>query len=266
MSAKKIAVIAKVTTAPYPEAVAKLTALGATTNEVTPGTGTTAPSIVPYEFHSDLNTFLSTPKGFTKHSKGAKSLQEIIEYNSANPVEGLKYGQGGLVAAEAVETTNPTTKATYEENLAKGEKEDQEVIDGILKSGGDSAIMVPNGSPLAGIADRAGYPVLTVPAGFGAQNSNQGGDPIGVDFIGTAFSEAELLDDGYAFEQGMKARQTGPAYMVSKTFPNAGLSGAPSETNQSMFRCVLGSSFLKPYDCNPGELENQLPGAEHMPF
>ena len=222
LSGKKIAVIAKVTTAPYPEAVAELATLGATTNEVTPGTGTTAPSIIPYEFHSDLNAYLSTPKGFTKHSKGAKSLQEIIEYNNANPVEGLKYAQGGLLAAEAVETSNPATTVSYEENLAKGKKEDQEVIDGILKSGGDSAIMVPNGSPLVGIADRAGYPVLTVPAGFGAQNSTTGGDPIGVDFIGTAFSEAELLDDGYAFEQGTKARQTGPAYMVSKTFPNAG--------------------------------------------
>jgi amidase len=266
LSGKNVAVIEKVTTAPYPEAVAELATLGASTNAVTPGTGTTAPSVIPYEFHSDLDAFLSTPKGFTKKSKGATSLQEIIAYNNANPVEGLKYGQAGLLAAEAVETTNPTTKATYEENLSKGKKEDQELIDGILKSGGDSAIVVPSGSALVGIADRAGYPVLTVPAGFGAENSSTGGDPIGVDFIGTAFSEATLLDEGYAFEQGMKARQTGPAYMVSSTFPNAGLSGAPSETNQSMFRCVPGSSFLKPYDCNPGELENQLPGAEHMPF
>jgi amidase len=266
LSGKKIAVIAKVTTVPYPEAVAKLATLGGTTNEVTPGTGTTAPSIIPYEFHSDLNTFLSTPKGFTKHSKGAKSLQEIIEYNNANPVEALKYGQGGLLAAEAVETTNPTTKATYEEDLAKGQKEDREVIDGILKGGGDSAIMVPSGSPMVGIADRAGYPVLSVPAGFGAQNSSTGGDPIGVDFIGTAYSETELLDDGYAFEQATMARQTGPSYMKSLMFPNPGLSGAPSETNQSMYRCVLGSAFLKAYDCNPGELENQLPGVEHRPF
>ncbi len=107
LSGKKIAVIAKTTTVPYPEAVAKLATLGATTNEVTPGTGTTAPSVIPYEFHSDLNAYLSTPKGFTKHSKGAKSLQEIIEYNNANPVEGLKFGQAGLVAAEAVETSQP---------------------------------------------------------------------------------------------------------------------------------------------------------------
>ncbi len=266
LSGKKVAVIEGATTAPYPEAVAELATLGASTNAVTPGTGTTAPSVIPYEFHRDLDAFLSTPKGFTKKSKGAKSLQEIIEYNNANPVEALKYGQAGLLAAEAAETANPTTKATYEENLAKGKKEDQEVIDGILKSGEDSVIMVPSGSPLVGIADRAGYPVLSVPAGFGAQNSSTGGDPIGVDFIGTAFSEAGLLDDGYAFEQGTKARQKGPAYMVSSTYPNPALSGAPSETNQSMFRCVLGSAFLKPYDCNPGELENQLPGAEHMPF
>jgi amidase len=264
LNGKKIAVIEKVTTAPYPEAVAKLAALGASTNEVATPAAPATPSIVPYEFHRDLNTFLSSPKG--EGSEGAKSLQEIIEYDNANKVEALKYGQAGLIAAQAVEVTNPATKTTYEENLAKGKKEAQETIDGILKSGGDSAIMVPSGSALVGIADRAGYPVLTVPAGFGAQNSSTGGDPIGVDFIGTSFSEAGLLADGYAFEQGMKARQSGPAFMVSSTFPNASLSGAPSETNQSMFRCVPGSAFFKAYDCNAGELENQLPGAEKMPF
>jgi Asp-tRNA(Asn)/Glu-tRNA(Gln) amidotransferase A subunit family amidase len=269
LSGKKVAVVTS-TTPPLPPAystaVTELGTLGAATNVVTIPTGTTAPSVIPYELHSDLDAFLSNPLGFTKHSKGAKSLQQIIEYDSENPVEALKFGQGGLLAAEALETTNPATKATYEANLAQGQTEDREVIDGILKAGGDAAIMVPSGSPLVGIADRAGYPVLSVPAGFGVQNSNQGGDPVGVDFIGTAFSEAELLDDGYAFEQGTKARQTGPAYMVSTTFPNPGLSGAPSETNQSMFRCVLGSAFLKAYDCNPGELENQLPGVEHRPF
>jgi amidase len=222
LSGKKIAVIEKVTTAPYPEAVAELATLGASTNEVTPGAGPTAPSIVPYEFHRDLDTFLGSPTGFTKQSKGAKSLQQIIEYNNANPVEALKYGQAGLLAAEAVDTTDPTTTATYEENLAKGKQEAQGLIDGILTSGGDSAILVPSGSALVGIADRAGYPVLTVPAGFGAENSSTGGDPIGVDFIGTAFSEAGLLADGYAFEQGTKARQTGPAYMVSGTLPEPG--------------------------------------------
>jgi amidase len=253
LSGKRIAVVSS-TAAPYPAAVSELETLGATTGVVTLGTSTTAPSVIPYEFHRDLNTYLS--------STGAevpKSLQQIIEYNEASPVEGLKYAQNGLLAAEAVETTNPATTATYEEDLTKGQTEDRAVIDSILKEG-YSAIMVPSGSPLVGIADRAGYPVLMVPAGFAAENSSTGGDPIGVDFIDSAYGEPELLDDGYAFEQGTHVRQDGPAYMLSTTIPNAMFSGAPSETNQSMWRCVPGSSFVEPYDCNPGEAGSSLSG------
>jgi len=252
LSGKKIAVVSS-TTAPYPTAVAELGTLGATTTVVTPGAATKAASIVPYEFHRDLDSYLSSaPEGT------AKSLQQVIEYNSANATEGLKFQQTGLLAAEATETTNPTTTATYEENLAKGKAEDKAIIDSIITNGtpetGDdyAGIMVPSGSSLVGIADRAGYPVLSVPAGFGAENSSTGGDPIGVEFIGTAYSEAQLLDDGFALEEGLKARQLGPEYM--KASPNPGFNGSPSQTNQSMWRCLPGSSFFKPYACNLGEL------------
>jgi amidase len=248
LSGQKVAVVSS-TTAPYPTAVSELGTLGATTTVVTPGAATTAPSIVPYEFHRDLDSYLSST------SSGPKSLQQVIEYNLANPVEGLKFGQNGLLAAEAVEDTNPTTTATYQENLTKGQTEDRAVIDNILQGGGYSAIMVPSGNALVGVADRAGYPVLSVPAGYAAENSSTGGDPIGVDFIGTAYSEAQLLAEGYAFEQGTQARQKGPEYMQSAA--NPGFSGAPSETNQSMWRCVLGSSFFKPYECNAGDLESE---------
>jgi amidase len=249
LNGKKIAVVSS-TTVPYPTAVSELEALGATTTVVTPGTGTTEPSIIPYELHRDLDTYLS---GTSK--KTPKTLEQIIEYDEAHAAEGLKFGQGGLLAAEAVETTNPTTTATYQEELTKGQSEDREAINDLLE-GGVSAIMVPSGSPLVGIADRAGYPVLTVPAGYAVQNSSTGGDPIGVDFIGPAYSEAQLLDDGYAFEQGLMARQLGPEYMKSTANPS--FSGAPSETDQSMWRCVPGSAFFKPYDCNPGEVGTQL--------
>lgn len=252
LSGKKIAVVSS-TTAPYPTAVKELETLGATTTVVTPGAASKAPSVVPYEFHRDLDSYLSK-------TSGPKSLQQVIEYNSANPVEGLKFGQNGLLAAAAIEYTNPTTTATYQENLVKGQAESRAVIDNIIDNGtpsetGDdySGIMVPSGNSLVGIADRAGYPVLSVPAGFGAENSSTGGDPIGVDFIDTAYSEAQLLDDGYALEEGLKARQLGPEYM--KASPNPTFNGAPSELDQSMWRCVPGSAFFKPYECNAGELE-----------
>ncbi|HEX4482893.1 MAG TPA: amidase family protein, partial [Solirubrobacteraceae bacterium] len=253
LSGKKVAVISS-TTAPYPTAVSELTTLGATTKVVTPGAASKTPSVIPYEFHAGLDSDLAS------EPTGAKSLKEIIEYNTANPVEGLKFQENGLLAAEATETTNPTTKATYEENLVKGQTESRAVINNILNAGTPeepaddySVIMVPSGNALVGIADRAGYPVLTVPAGFGAENGSTGADPIGVDFIGTAYSEAELLDDGYALEEGLKARQLGPEFMKSAANPT--FNGSPSETNQSMFRCVPGSSFFKPYDCNVGERE-----------
>ncbi len=258
LSGKKIAVVSS-TAVPYPTAVAELGTLGASATTVTPGPATTAPSVIPYEFHRDLDSYLAS-------TSGPKSLQEVIEYNKANPVEGLKFGESGLLAAAALETSNPTTTATYQENLTKGQSDSKAVIDGILNNGTPaepaddySALMVPSGSPLVGVADRAGYPVLSVPAGYAVQNSSTGGDPVGVDFIGAAYTEPELLAEGYAFEQGTKARQTGPAYQQSEGNPT--FTGAPSETNQSMWRCVLGSSFYKPYECNAGDIESGLLGA-----
>lgn len=94
--------------------VTELGTLGATTTVVTPAAATKAASIVPYEFPRDLYSYLSSaPEGT------AKSLQQVIEYNSANATEGLKFRQNGLLAAEATETTNPTTTATYEETSPK---------------------------------------------------------------------------------------------------------------------------------------------------
>jgi hypothetical protein len=99
--------------------------------------------------------------------------------------------------------------------------------------------MVPSGNALVGIADRAGYPVLTVPAGYGTAGA--GRNPIGVTFIGTAFSEGTLLADGYAFEQATNVRL------------------APSYTNPAMWRCVPGSTFSSPHHCHPGDRQYATP-------
>jgi amidase len=51
----------------------------------------------------------------------------------------------------------------------------------------------------------SGYPHLTVPMG------EVSGLPVGISFIGPAWSEARLLALGYAFEQATKAR-VAPAF------------------------------------------------------
>jgi Asp-tRNA(Asn)/Glu-tRNA(Gln) amidotransferase A subunit family amidase len=238
LQGKRIAVVAS-TVQPYPAVLAALQAQGATPVVVTLGTPSpNPPSVVPTEFKRDLNAYLAGRPG----RPGPRSLQEVIDYNTANPVEGLKYQQGELLAAQAVDLADPATAASYAADLATGRAANRALIDGVLANGtpGDpaddlDAIVVPAGNAVVGVADRAGYPALSVPAGFGPTDSSAGHDPIGVTLVGTAFSEAELLADGYALEQAMSVRL------------------APSVTNPSMWRCVPGSAFFTAERCNPGD-------------
>jgi len=50
-------------------------------------------------------------------------------------------------------------------------------------------------------AARAGYPLVTLPAGFSF------GLPVGLTFMGRAYSEPTLIKLAYAFEQGTKVRR-----------------------------------------------------------
>ena len=161
-------------------------------------------------------------------SGGAGSLQGIVNYNTANPVEGLKYQQGQLLGA-----LSPDTSALAADTAA-GKAANAAVIDTLLAD--TDVIMVPSGNGLVNIADRAGYPVLTVPAGYGTGGA--GRNPIGVTFVGRANSEAALLAAGYAYEQATNVRL------------------APSFTNPSMFRCVEGSTFFSPHHCHPGDVQS----------
>ncbi len=47
----------------------------------------------------------------------------------------------------------------------------------------------------------AGYPAISVPAGFSFEL------PVGITFMGRAFSEPTLIKLAYAYEQGTKARR-----------------------------------------------------------
>jgi amidase len=229
LAGKRVAVVTS-TVVPYQTAVATLAALGATPVEVTVATPSpNPPSIVIREFKRDVDAYLATTRGW-----GAKTLQAIVDYNTDNPVEGLKYQQGQLLEALIADLS------AYEADKAAGLASTRALIDGLLSNGTSDPtddfelVMVPSGNPLIGHADRAGYPVLTVPAGEGTGNA--GRNPIGVSFVGTAFAEAKLLAAGYAFEQGSAYKRR-----------------APSVTNPSMYRCVAGSAFFTAELCHPGD-------------
>lgn len=229
LAGKRVAVVTS-TVVPYQTAIATLTALGATPVEVTISVpDPSPPSIVLRELKRDLDAYLLGTRGY-----GARTLQAIVDYNVDNPVEGLKYQQGQLLEALAADLSN------YEADKASGQTLTRGLIDGILGNGtADPAddfalIMVPSGNALIAQADRAGYPVLILPAGEGVGGA--GRNPIGVAFVGTAFTEDKLLAAGFAFEQGSAYKRR-----------------APSVTNPSMYRCVPGSAFFTGELCHPGD-------------
>ena len=94
------------------------------------------------------------------------------------------------------------------------------ILDGIFKTNNIDAIAYPTASrrpqridappdPPGGaatsgsnLANLSGFPELIVPAGFSTDDL-----PIGISFIGPAFSESRLLAIGFAFEQATKARR-----------------------------------------------------------
>ena len=63
---------------------------------------------------------------------------------------------------------------------------------------------VPGGAAGSGsnLANLSGFPDLIVPAGFTTDDL-----PVGISFMGPAFSESRLLAIGYSFEQATKARR-----------------------------------------------------------
>ena len=228
LQGRRIGVIAS-TDPVYTAAVAAVAAQGAETVTVTPPANATAPGILNYEFKRDLNLYL----GRLPASAPIDSLAGVIAFNRAHAQEAIKLGMGLLEASEEIDLEDPATKAAYEANRAAGLAQARGNIDATLTRGTAdtaddlAAILTPSGT-LTGVGARAGYPALTVPAGYEAPTRN----PVNVTFTGGSRSEATLLAVGYAFEQATQARR------------------APSETNPASWRCVPGSAFA-PRSCAP---------------
>jgi amidase len=165
--------------------------------------------VLLFEFKADLNAYLAGRTDLAVHS-----LAELIDFNEAHATTELKYfGQEIFLSAEA---KGPLTDAAYLAALEKSHRlSRQEGIDAVMDKLQLDALVAPTGIPawptdlingdhfLGGSsspAAMAGYPLITVPAGFSF------GLPVGITFMGRAFSEPTLIKLAYAFEQATKAR------------------------------------------------------------
>ena len=164
-----------------------------------------------HEFKHDLDAWLR------QHAPGAPvhSLADVIEYNRANAARMMPiFGQDLLVKTQA---TAGLQAPKYRAALARCRRLARtEGIDAAVKQHRVTAIVALTSQP-AWVVDPvngdltrggctslpavAGYPHLTVPAGFA------GPLPVGVSFFGPAFSDAHLLGIGHAFEQATRHRK-----------------------------------------------------------
>ncbi len=168
-------------------------------------------TVLSYQFKHDLNAYLAA----LGPSAPVHSLKEVIEFNEKNKDRELQYfGQERMIEAEA---RGPLTDKAYVDALAKNMRlSRKEGIDAIMDKYKLDAFVCPTGSPASltdlvnggygfggssAIAAIAGYPHITVPAGY------HYGLPVGLSFFGRAWSEPTLLKLAYAYEQATKHRR-----------------------------------------------------------
>lgn len=178
------------------------------------------------EFKSDVATYLAdhTRNGYPK------TLQDLIDFNNAHPgLEGpwnsaifdLAQATGGRADPTCTPARNDATstaKAAIDDLMAadnldaiiaptNGAAWVTDPVNGDL--GGDFSKFVGSSSPSA----IAGYPDITVPAGF------LGPLPLGVSFIGGRWDEPKLIGLAYAFEQATHVRVPPQFLATTSTAP-----------------------------------------------
>jgi amidase len=181
-------------------------------------------TVLLYEFKAELNAYLATRVPNPRHPTAPqpRTLAELIAFNEAVRDVELKYF--GQEIFELAEQTPGLDDPTYLEAKAEARRLGREDgIDAVMDQYGLDAIVAPTGSPAwttdlingdhflgasSGLAAVAGYPLVTVPAGYAF------GLPVGITFMGRAYSEPTLIRLAYAFEQVSRFRQP-PQYMPS---------------------------------------------------
>lgn len=169
------------------------------------------------EFRVQIAEYLATlkpeyPKTLAQLIEQATRMTAPNDNGQPNP------GRWSLMRREedSGDLDDPEYQAVREHGLALV----RSFIDGLLESKKLDAIVYPTSprrpsridadsssrgtrsvSPIR-LANLSGFPDLVVPAGFTGN-----GLPVGISFLGTAFSEPKLLALGYAFEQVTKARR-----------------------------------------------------------
>ncbi|AFE08880.1 amidase [Corallococcus coralloides DSM 2259] len=167
--------------------------------------------VMLYEFKAGLEAYLA------QLGEGApvRTFADLIAFNEKHREREMPYfGQELLLQAQK---KGPLTDAAYKKALAACRRYSRaEGVDAVMNKHKLDALVAPTQAPAGPIdlvlgdhwlgssstpAAVSGYPSITVPAG------DVHGLPVGVSFIGRAWSEPVLLKLAYAYEQASHARR-----------------------------------------------------------
>jgi amidase len=171
--------------------------------------------VLLYEFKADLNAYLAA----LGPSARVHSLADLIAFNSREREREMPFF--GQELFESAQKKGPLTTPAYRTALANCRTLSRaQGIDLVMRQHRLDALVAPTGGPawttdlingdhFTGASSTpaavAGYPSITVPAG------DVRGLPVGMSFIGRAWSEPKLIALAYAYEQATKHRRP-PAF------------------------------------------------------
>ena len=168
--------------------------------------------VLLYELKADLNAYLESLGPAAPY----KSLADLIRFNEENAAREMPYF--GQEIFEMAQKKGPLTDTKYKQARAKCIRMARtDGIDATMTKHRLDALIAPTQGPVWLIdlvngdgggggsftqpAAVAGYPHITVPMGLVQ------GLPVGLSFVGRAWSEPTLLKLAYAYEQASKARR-----------------------------------------------------------
>jgi amidase len=167
--------------------------------------------VLLYEFRHDIDAYLASLPG----AHGRMTLEDLVAFNDAHAADEMPwFGQG--IFLDALEKGG-LDSPDYLAARARVQTFTRQTVDGLLQQHGvDLLVMPTNAVPFAidlvhgdswhggssSFAAIAGYPHITVPAG------RVKGLPVGLSFVGSAFSEPVLIRAAYAYEQATRHATT----------------------------------------------------------
>lgn len=166
--------------------------------------------VLLYEFKDGLNKYFES----LGEDAPVKNMDELVEATLSDPEEMKYFDHDILITASEKGDLSSEEYTKALERMLKYTRE--EGIDKVMDEHNLDAIMGPTGGPAwktdlingdnysissSSPAAQAGYPNITVPMGF------IDGLPVGVSFFGRAWSEPELIEIAFAFEQATNVRK-----------------------------------------------------------